>query len=79
MMSTCTQHGIKFSWTCPICEIELSYITRPNLVEHFRAGVNCEPIGMRRGEEKAAYLHGLQTGNWHRARQPKAEDVYVPA
>ncbi len=77
LMSSCNQHGIKFSYTCPICEVELSYITRLNLLEHFRAGVAQKPIGNRRGAEKEAFLHGLKTGNWHRARQPKPEDVYA--
>lgn len=69
--SRCQVHNIDFSLTCPICEVEMEYLTRPYLIQDFRDGVNHQPVGFRFGQAREAWLHGLKTGNWYRARQPK--------
>lgn len=65
----CPVHYIDYFYTCPICEAELVYVGRFSLVDHFRAGVKGNQPGNRRGEELAAFNHGLKLGNWHRTRQ----------
>jgi hypothetical protein len=54
----CQSHNRKFNYTCLICEIELSYVSKSNLLKFFNAGFNQKSIRLFNIEEVAAYTRG---------------------
>lgn len=56
----CEGHKMKYVFTCPVCEIELEYVSRTHLLPYFRSGVLGEKITVVSNEEKEAYQHGLK-------------------
>jgi hypothetical protein len=56
----CNNHKVRFSYTCPFCEEEYSYISRTNLIDYFRAGVLGKEIPMNDVQQKAAYEQGKE-------------------
>lgn len=60
-MSYCKLHGVKYGWTCGICEEEWLYMGRTHLLDAFRAGVKGKPYPCHNVHHQAAYEHGVET------------------
>ena len=57
-LPVCPIHRVEFSGSCRVCNEELRYVGRAELVDHFRHGFEGSTDCAKTPEEKAAYEHG---------------------
>jgi hypothetical protein len=71
----CKTHKHTFSYTCAICEEELSYISNTSLIEFFRTGVRGQLSCAVTHAQHAAYEAGYE---WYKAKNKHALKSTTP-